>query len=213
MKTKTLLMVIWAVTVFPFISVTAQDYVNPANFQYNMTITGIFQLQNTSITNLDTLFAYSGNEYRGYISPYYEATAGKWFAYLIVYSNKSDETISFKYYSKNKNTLLTLISKASFEIDKILGTPAQPYIFTDIVTSGIEPTLSDPFITFHHNTFYIQMFEQTRFEVFDISGKIILTKELEEGMNEIGLNGIGRNNIYIIRLQNKRLVITKKFFL
>jgi hypothetical protein len=214
MKTRTLLLIIWVLTVFPLCKLSAQNNVNPANFQHNMTITGIIHLENTTtVSGQDTLYAYSVNECRGRITPYYEAEAGKWFAYLIVYSNKTNEEITFKYYSKNKNTVINLISKASFEIDKILGTPAQPYIFTDMATSGIDENLPDPFFTLHHKTLSIQIVEPTRLEIFDVSGKIILIKELEGGINEIDLNGIRENNIYLIRLQGKRSAMTKKIFL
>ncbi|KPK79612.1 MAG: hypothetical protein AMS27_17850 [Bacteroides sp. SM23_62_1] len=210
MNTRKLIVIVWAVLITSGLPLSATDYFNPADYQYNMTITGTILIENIENSELDTLFAYAGEQCRGLISPKYESGYGKWFVYLVVHGNGESEEITFKYYNETKDSIIDLCNTMIFEIDRIHGTPGYPYKFSDIEVS-VNNHFSEPWIVLnqYENLLVIDLNQQAYLEVIDLSGKIILHKGLSYGRSEIFLEGF-KKNIYILRISSQREILTRK---
>jgi hypothetical protein len=191
----------------------ATDYFNPADFQYNMTITGTLNISGIEIGETDTLFAYSGSECRGFISPIYEEDDATWFTYLVVYSNQSSESITFSYYNAKADMLITLTSTVIFVIDQTLGTAGDPFVFSNTFLDRADPAMPDQVtFTLKEKILSIQLEERACFEMFDMSGRLILMKELENGRSDIQLDAFP-DNIYLLRFRNEQFSLTRKIYL
>ena len=211
MKIKLLITMIWGALMVSGLPLGASDYFNPAEYQYNMTITGTVLIADIEISRQDTLFAYSGEQCRGLISPEFEAGSGKWFVYLVVHGHGTSEEIIFKYYDDTKHELIALNNSIVFEINRILGSPGSPYIFSDVALSAVKYIFSEDESAVRQtaNALIIDIKENACFELFDITGKIVCSKNLKEGRTVISLDGIHRN-IYILRLHDKNSFYTKR---
>ena len=210
MKTRKLILIIWAALLSSGLPLSATDYFNPADYQYNMTITGIIQVEDIEINAADTLFAWAGEQCRGLISPKFESGYGQWFVYLVVHGHGESEEITFTYYNAVKDTTINLWNTFLFEIDRIRGTPGHPYKFSDVEVS-VKNLFSDPWVVVkqYENMLVIDLKQQASLKVFDITGKIVLNKVLNSGRSEILLDG-SRKSIYIVRISNRNDVLTRK---
>lgn len=210
MKTKLFIAVIWGVLAMPGLPLGAADYFNPADYQYNMTITGTLLIADIEISGQDTLFAYAGEQCCGFISPKFESGYGQWFVYLVVHGHGTSEEIKFRYYDETKNEMINLHNSVIFEIDKIMGSPGNPYLFSDVAQS-VQGNLPAAWATVRQfgNLMAIDIREKACFEVIDLTGKIVLSLNLREGRTEISLNGY-RKNVYFLRIYNTNNSLTKK---
>ena len=111
--------------------------INPANYEYSMSITSIVLISGIPSSNENTILgAFSGEECRGLATPIF--ALDKWLFFLTVYSNLEGEIIDFKTFNADNATVLTVSEDLAFEANGILGDPISPFEFHSIVdTSGI----------------------------------------------------------------------------
>ncbi|MBU0558558.1 MAG: T9SS type A sorting domain-containing protein [Bacteroidetes bacterium] len=119
--------------------------VNPENYQYNMTVTGIVKLNdNRSDSSAHVLAAFAGDpansdssmwECRGVAEALYIPQYDAYMFFLMVYGNENDEKIHFKYYDSNENLEYYITSEINFEDNTILGSVENPYEFTALPLS------------------------------------------------------------------------------
>jgi len=210
MKLKLFSLCLWGVLIISGLPLIAGEYYNPLDYQYNMTITGTMVIDNIEISGKDTLFAFAGEKCCGLISPKFESSSGRWFFYLVVYGNGNSEEIAFKYFNNNTSSIFDLKNSMLFEIDKIRGTPSEPYRFSDRVLSlkNISP-VQEILINSTHKTISFQLDKTMTFELVDLSGRMIYSSNLEIGRTTISLREIP-GSLYIIRLHNGAIVHTRK---
>lgn len=104
--------------------------VNENNFQYSMTFVGFLNVDGTTLANTnDKVAAFAGNECRGVANLTYVASQNKYFAYLTVFSNQNNETISFKIYNSAKNEIKNVEKTKSFTTNENYGNLFQAYSF------------------------------------------------------------------------------------
>ena len=84
----------------------------------------------------DMVGAFVGDECRGVASPVFIPSAGKYFTYLTVFSNKQGEEIVFKLYESATGRIVPVEKKLSFNINGQLGSFFQTYSIST-------PTLSN----------------------------------------------------------------------
>ena len=104
--------------------------VNPADYQYTMTITGIgtFNCEETTNAN-DQIAAFVGDECRG-VATFSTDVDGTLLAYLTVYDNLAQGTeMNFKLFEAATNAIIDSPQTLTFSDGAILGNPDQPYEF------------------------------------------------------------------------------------
>jgi len=119
---KKLILYITAILSSSFSFAQSGWMVNPADYQYSMTITGealIDCLNN--IETIDEVAAFEGSTCRGAIQFGTEFN-GSNLAYLIVYSNQSQgENITFKIYDASQDLVIELLTSLVFEENSSYG--------------------------------------------------------------------------------------------
>ena len=101
---------------------------NSANYQQSMTFTAFLNVDGVTLTSAsDQVAAFVGEEIRGLASIQYVPSANKYLAYLTVFSNTNGETISFKIYQSNSNSVVTIDKTEVFAIDSNKGGIFQSY--------------------------------------------------------------------------------------
>jgi hypothetical protein len=104
--------------------------VNENNFQYTMTFVGFLNVDGTTLASAnDKVAAFAGNECRGVANLIYVASQNKYFAYLTVFSNQNNETISFKIYNSAKNEIKNVEKTKNFTTNENYGNLFQAYSF------------------------------------------------------------------------------------
>jgi len=106
--------------------------INPANFQYNGSITGQVQLSTEGgVEENDMLSAFVNGEIRGVVNGL-QSPFGNIVFLLMVYSNEtSGETLEFVYYDSSSNLYVQLSETLEFITDMTVGTADNPFILTD----------------------------------------------------------------------------------
>ena len=117
---------------FNTFSQTPSWTVNENNFQYTMTFVGSLNIDGVRLGNVnDKVAAFVNGECRGVSSLIYVSTENKYYAYLTVFSNLNNETISFKIYDSTDNVVRNVVANASFTSNANLGNLSLPYIFSN----------------------------------------------------------------------------------
>ena len=106
--------------------------VNENNFQYTMTFVGSLNIDGVRLANgNDKVAAFVNGECRGVTNLIYVATENKYYAYLTVFSNTNNETISFKMYDSANNVVKDVFKNERFASNANLGNLSQTYIFSN----------------------------------------------------------------------------------
>jgi len=110
--------------------------VNPGDYNYNMTITGVVSLDFIeSLDQNDIVGAFIDGECRGVQNLVLDVTTGRYVAYLMIYSNSVSGTIDFKIYDASTDSEILIPVTMDFSVDGITGSTDFPYIWSN-------PTLS-----------------------------------------------------------------------
>ena len=105
--------------------------VNPADFQYNGSVTSAIYL-NDEITGSenDILAGFVGDEVRGVVNGLLFPVTGEYSFNLLLFSNvSSGETITFKYFNAASGQVFCLDETLDFESDMIIGNAFSPFEF------------------------------------------------------------------------------------
>lgn len=106
--------------------------VNENNFQYTMTFVGSLNIDGIRLANLnDKVAAFVNGECRGVTNLIYVASEDKYYAYLTVFSNANNETVSFKMYDSVNNVVKEVFSKSNFASNANFGNLSLPYVFSN----------------------------------------------------------------------------------
>lgn len=141
LKIKSIL-IIFAFTILSIFELNAKTpppawTVNPSNYTYNMTVTGIVNLNYAESTDAgDMVGAFINGECRGVENLVYDAGSGRYIAYLMVYSNSTSGTITFKVYDASTDSEITIPETMNFAVNGIVGSTEAPYVWSN-------PTLSN----------------------------------------------------------------------
>jgi gliding motility-associated-like protein len=134
-------------SVFSAAAQSAGWTVNPSQYEFSMTVTGVLNMEGAISTDgNDRVGAFIGGVCRGVTSPSeYTTSDGFKIVFLQVYSNTIvGETVTFKLYDASAGTLVNAANSLKFQNDATTGTTASPYIITtnqnptDIALSSME---------------------------------------------------------------------------
>lgn len=126
--------------------VEANDYSN------SMTFTGVVQIDGVEKGDDDGLIAaFVNDSCRGVVDFSSIENTNRFYALLLVYSNSTgNETIRFKYYDSNNDSIVELENIEEFLLDASEGSFSNPYIFTN--QSEVEDFISFTFIGLESET-------------------------------------------------------------
>ncbi len=108
--------------------------VTPSDYDNSMIITAVLQIEGIeSRDSIDMVAAIINGEVRGVAKPNtYLSGQNRFVAQLIVYSNESNEAITFKLYDNSSNTELNSVTlPITFVADAVVGGFTDPVIITD----------------------------------------------------------------------------------
>jgi hypothetical protein len=121
--------------------------VDPTQYQYNMTMTGIVQNTGANISDsLDVVAAFVGDECRGVAQAIRVDGLNKYFFFMLAYSNVSaGEQLEFRFMDASANTKYALEEHLTFQQDGNFGDVFAPYVWKtshvlDVSGNGILPT-------------------------------------------------------------------------
>lgn len=113
--------------------------VNPSEYQYNMTVTAIVNLNGIEAdSTADVLAAFNGDldapleelQCRGYAQPIYVPQLERYLFFLMIYSNKpGGENIQFRFYDANEDVKYYVPDLLVFNANENYGTVTMPYEF------------------------------------------------------------------------------------
>lgn len=104
--------------------------INPANYQYSMTITGVANIACTTSNDTSNMIgAFINGNLAGY-AKFNTAVNGANLAYLIVYSNTAGgDTINFQLYDAANDVLISTKNSVIYQENATIGNAANPYVF------------------------------------------------------------------------------------
>ena len=111
--------------------------VNSTDYEFSMSYSAVAVVNGTeSIDTEDKLAAFVDGEVRGVAEPFYVASTGRYYFFLLVYSNGAGETVSFSFYDNSELEVVALKNQEIFVSDHSEGSFSDPYIFTDEYAVG-----------------------------------------------------------------------------
>ena len=108
--------------------------VEPSDYDNSMVITAVLHIQGSESRDTnDMVGAFINGELRGVAKPdTYLSGQDRYMAQLIVYSNNSSESITFKLYDNSTNTVLDAVTlPVTFVADGVIGGFDEPLLITD----------------------------------------------------------------------------------
>ncbi|MBI1308002.1 MAG: T9SS type A sorting domain-containing protein [Bacteroidetes bacterium] len=207
------------------------DNLNPKAFDRSHNFLAAVRLNGTEQRNaFYKVRAYVGDECRGQGKLEYVSKLDRYLMNLFVYGEKEGEIIHFVI-EDNLGTLYPVPDSVYFETNRVMGSPATPYVFSNLndvvsipniskVVQGIQlavyPNPSDGNATIK---FSCEDGGLSTIEIMDLNGRNILSMEINAvpGINEIPLNvhEVVQSGVYLVRLSKNgatntvRMAITK----
>jgi len=130
--------------------------VNENNFQYTMSFVGFLNSDgNALISSNDKVAAFVNGECRGVTNLIYVASKNQYYAYLTVFSNANNETVSFKIYDSVKSTVKSVDKTINFAINEHYGDLFQAYSFASPALSSKAEITNVSFKNVINNDFVI----------------------------------------------------------
>ncbi|MEQ9301870.1 MAG: cadherin domain-containing protein [Cyclobacteriaceae bacterium] len=107
--------------------------VNSPAFSNSMVIVGaIFTDKTESIDTDDILAAFVNGEVRGVSHLSYQEDIDRYLAFMIVYSNTSNEQINFKLYDASADQEFDVVTTLDFQVNGLVGDPGSPYVWSNL---------------------------------------------------------------------------------
>ncbi|NOR75553.1 MAG: T9SS type A sorting domain-containing protein [Draconibacterium sp.] len=161
------------------ISIAQPDWsVDPNEYLYSMTITGKLKINRDFSSNEnDKIAAFIDGECRGVASVKYQPTLDEYLVFIMIFSNDPVGAISFEIYDSQQDSVNFTSETANFEINDIIGSVVNPFIFT---------ASTDPPGTYSDQAKIISFSLPNQIGVTSFSGNILLV-ELSSGSNLAGI--------------------------
>lgn len=126
--------------------------VSPTDYLHVMTVTGLINFDGSfSLDPNDCVAAFIDGECRGTVKLASTEGIDNYLAYLMVYNNDSDDTITFKLYNANQDSVIIAKYSLQFEPNAIIGGADEPYVWAAEDLSEMKEllsfTINDQFIT------------------------------------------------------------------
>jgi hypothetical protein len=114
--------------------------VNESRFEYTMTFVAFLNSDGIGLVNTnDKVAAFINGECRGVTNVIYAESGERYCAYLTIFANENNETVSFKIYDSVNNVVKSINKTIPFKINEHYGNLFQAYSFANpALESGAE---------------------------------------------------------------------------
>ena len=139
--------------------------VNPSDYSYNMTVTGVINLNYSEERDTNYVAAFVNDTCRGVAKAVYKPEIDRYVFYLMIYSNETSEDVSLKVYDVSSNKVVDIPKTLNFQINGIIGSLDAPYIISNptlsseskILEYSIEGEAKDAVIDTVTNNIYVEI--------------------------------------------------------
>ncbi len=106
---------------------------DPSRFTNSMVVLGALNFDRTESTDAnDKIAAFIDGECRGVVQPMLIEKAGRYIAYLMIYSNENSGTVTFKMYNATENKVVDVLKAINFEVDGLTGDVDRPFVWSNV---------------------------------------------------------------------------------
>lgn len=131
--------------------------VNENSYEFTMTLTAFINVNGEDLVSAnDRIAAFHGSEIRGVASPIIQASEGEFVAIMTIFSNTTDEEITFQIYDSASDAIVEASARITFEIDANIGTRFMPFSISDQILNDTTAILDFGFDNADVNTLTIQ---------------------------------------------------------
>ena len=204
-------------TIFNRNSLYSQYKINPASFENSANLIGELVNANneTIIGKGDLLVVYTNNEPRGVTEAIFVPELNRYVFILTMFSNTSQEKLSFRYKSPAQNSEEVITEELIFKIDEIYGKPMNPIALHLSNTTGIKETGADPTISVYPNPVYdeLQIISQSEIKSVTLSGLSGNSIQLLSNISEYDLKLDTRTlvpGIYMLKVETSKGIVIRK---
>ncbi len=187
--------------------------VDPTQFEYSMTLVGMFSVSGQNSTaDIHELGAFVGNELRGSARAMYVEQLGTYLFFLTVYANDTGENLTFKLYNSAAEQVSELNEAIPFVPDQHQGSIEVPVPFTLETSSVVESTgfgyfevLPNPFSEVATLVFNSNGYQEVQVFISDALGRLILHQKVDAvpGRNSLlWESNAAEAGVYLVRLQS-----------
>jgi hypothetical protein len=187
--------------------------VNSHAYEFSMTITGKVTIDGQLSTDKeDKIAVFVGTECRGVAKVQLDQGLNGYFIYLMVYSNKMGESLTFYVYDASRNEILEVQNSLSFSVNSMIGSPDDPYLIKATTLSPAACVLKPDFRIYPNpfrNKLYIDIPEgkgDFRIAVYTSNGLIMKSLKQESGSSCILNTAFMTPGIYFVEWQYEQKV-------
>lgn len=156
--------------------------VNPNNYAFNMTVTGVINLNFTESNNTnDIIAAFAGDECRGVAQPVFRDENNRYICYLMIYSNETVEKITFKVYNANADRTENIPTDMDFSVNGVVGNAETPYIWANPLLSNETKLLKFGFLGQENEAYISDSSIQISVSIGTDLAKLVPVFELSNG--------------------------------
>lgn len=106
--------------------------INRADFEFQMRFTAVLKFDGVALTNPnDQVGVFVGNELRGFGNVTLDTDDNKYVAFFTALANTTGETLNFKIYNSQTNTVINAIQTQTFSIDERVGGVFQSFVISN----------------------------------------------------------------------------------
>ncbi len=106
--------------------------VNSSGYSNSMSVTCVLVMDGEESADGDDIIgAFINDECRGVKHPVYVEAIDRWVAFLVVFSNESAGTVSFKLYDASTDKVVNALTTAEFETNAHLGLATAPFVWSN----------------------------------------------------------------------------------
>lgn len=156
--------------------------VYPADFEHNQLITAVVDYNKTENTNAETkVLAYVGDECRGVGELVYVEELKRYMMQMMVYSNETDEPISFYVYDGQRQQSYDHHETLNFNTDNLVGKWEEPYHFSNVAaddafTGSVYPNPFNRSLKLNLKSDKVQDFTV---QLTDLTGRVLYTTAID----------------------------------
>jgi hypothetical protein len=189
MKKYSLLFIIF-IYFFPTTSIFASPpnwSVDPSDYQFTANITGVLIINNEYAEGDSNIIgAFSGEVCRG-VEDGAIQVGDLWLYFMTIYSNANGDTISFKTYVADLDTILDIQETVEFSSNEIWGSPSDPFEWHAVCEVDNPPIAADDSVSgYEDNSIFIDILENDYDPGGEIdSSSVTIVTEPEYGVLEI----------------------------
>lgn len=112
--------------------------VNPSGYTNSMVVAGAININKVeSADTNDVVAAFVNGECRGVAKPFYQQSANRYIAYLIIYSNATSGTVNYRLYDASSGDTLNVGTTHNFTVNGLVGNAARPYVWASPTLNSV----------------------------------------------------------------------------